>query len=86
MTSWARRCRTAALVAAVAALALVAVRLWPRPPLSAGVPQSVEVVDRNGRLLRLALASDQVLSRRSRRRRSRAHEQSMPERRTGVAD
>src|SRR5689334_25304899 len=56
---WSKRLRTAAMTAAVLAVALVAVRLWPRPPLSHGVPQSVEVTDRNGRLLRLALASDQ---------------------------
>jgi penicillin-binding protein 1C len=57
--AWVRRSRTAALVAAVGFFALAGVRFWPRPPLSAGVPQSVEVVDREGRLLRLALASDQ---------------------------
>jgi penicillin-binding protein 1C len=40
-------------------LSLMILRLWPRPALSHGIPQSVEVVDRHGRLLRLALASDQ---------------------------
>lgn len=39
--------------------ALVAIRLWPHPPLSEGQPQSVAVYDRNGRLLRLALAEDE---------------------------
>ena len=43
----------------VAVLALVAVRLWPRPPLSAAVPQSVAVLDRHGELLRLTLAADE---------------------------
>lgn len=41
------------------ALALVAIRLCPRPPLSAGVPQSVAVLDRHGALLRLTLAADE---------------------------
>ena len=40
-------------------LSVIVVRLWPRPSLSQGVPQSVEVTDRHDRLLRLALASDQ---------------------------
>ncbi|MGH8029811.1 MAG: penicillin-binding protein 1C [Arenimonas sp.] len=48
-----------AITTLLATVALTIVRVWPRPPLSAGVPQSVEVVDRHGRLLRLALASDQ---------------------------
>lgn len=39
-------------------VALVGVRYWPRPPLSAAQAQSVAVYDRNGRLLRLVLASD----------------------------
>ena len=34
-------------------------RLLPHPPLSAHAPQSVAVYDRNGRLLRLTLASDE---------------------------
>ena len=40
-------------------VALVIMRLWPRPPLSAGSLQSVAVMDRHGRLLRLTLAADQ---------------------------
>jgi penicillin-binding protein 1C len=54
----ARVSRAAGVVLAVAFVALVVVRLWPRPPLSAGVLQSTEVVDREGRLLRLATAAD----------------------------
>ncbi|MFT3808181.1 penicillin-binding protein 1C [Arenimonas sp.] len=47
------------LLAALLALALIVVRWWPRPPLAQSVPQSLAVVDREGRLLRLTLASDQ---------------------------
>jgi penicillin-binding protein 1C len=54
-----RAWKRAATFTLLVVVALVAVRLWPRPPLSQGVPESVEVVDRHGRLLRLALASDQ---------------------------
>ena len=39
-------------------LVLAAVRYWPRDPLSASVSQSVAVLDRHGRLLRLGLAGD----------------------------
>jgi penicillin-binding protein 1C len=38
--------------------ALIAIRLWPHPPLSADQPQSTAVYDRDGRLLRLVLADD----------------------------
>ncbi|HMB43045.1 MAG TPA: transglycosylase domain-containing protein, partial [Luteimonas sp.] len=55
----ARRWRTPLAWLLVTALALLGVRLWPRPPLSASVLQSVAVVDRHGQLLRLTLAADQ---------------------------
>jgi penicillin-binding protein 1C len=45
-------------VAALLVAALLAVRLWPKPPLSAGVPVSTAVLDADGRLLRLTLAAD----------------------------
>ena len=57
-----RRRRYVSLVGALFALILIAlavVRVWPRPPLSEGQPQSVAVYDRNGRLLRLVLADDE---------------------------
>ena len=54
----ARFARATGIALAVALVALTIVRLWPRPPLSAGVLQSTEVVDRHGRLLRLATAAD----------------------------
>lgn len=47
------------VVAVVAAVALLAIRLWPHPPLSEGQPQSAAVYDRDGRLLRLVLADDE---------------------------
>lgn len=59
---WRRRLarwRRAGWVLGWLALALLAIRLWPRPPLSAGVPQSVAVLDRHGELLRLTLAADE---------------------------
>lgn len=40
-------------------MVVVALRLLPHQPLSAHAPQSVAVYDRNGRLLRLTLASDE---------------------------
>lgn len=61
-SSWRRRTRRWRAWLALAVLvfaALVLVRLWPRPPLSAAVPQSVAVLDRDGRLLRLTTAADQ---------------------------
>jgi penicillin-binding protein 1C len=39
--------------------ALVTIRIWPRPALSARIPSSVAVLDDKGRLLRLTVASDQ---------------------------
>ena len=53
-----RRWRRRVLVAAVVGLALVAIRLWPHPPLSAQVPESTAVYDADGRLLRLVLSRD----------------------------
>lgn len=38
---------------------LTTVRFWPREPLAARIPSSTAVFDREGRLLRLTLASDQ---------------------------
>lgn len=43
----------------VVATSLVVVRGWPRPTLSEAIPLSTVVRDREGRLLRLTLASDQ---------------------------
>jgi penicillin-binding protein 1C len=56
---WRRWARRAGGLALCVVLALLAVRLWPHPPLSAGVPLSTAVLDREGRLLRLGLAADQ---------------------------
>lgn len=39
--------------------ALIAVRFWPRQPLAGSIPSSTAVFDRDGRLLRLTLASDE---------------------------
>ncbi len=47
------------LTAALIAGALVTIRIWPRPPLSARIPSSVAVLDDKGRLLRLTVAADQ---------------------------
>ena len=47
------------LAIALLAGALVAIRVWPRPPLSARIPSSVAVLDDKGRLLRLTVAADQ---------------------------
>lgn len=54
-----RRWRVVAGALLMMLLALVAVRYWPRDPLSASVSQSVAVLDRHGRLLRLGLAVDE---------------------------
>ncbi len=40
-------------------ICLIIIRSWPRPSLSAGVPVSTAVLDRDGRLLRFTLAADQ---------------------------
>jgi len=39
-------------------IVLVAIRHWPRAPLSSRIPSSTAVFDRNGQLLRLTLAAD----------------------------
>ena len=49
-----------ALLAAMACSILLAgIRFWPRPPLAARIASSTAVVDENGKLLRLTMASDQ---------------------------
>ena len=50
---------TCALVIGLFAGALVTLRVWPRPPLSAQIPSSAAVLDKEGRLLRLTVAADQ---------------------------
>ena len=55
----ARRWRVVLGTLLMVSLVLVVVRYWPREPLSASVSQSVAVLDRHGRLLRLGLAADQ---------------------------
>lgn len=50
--------RRLAWLAALLMGALALLRLLPHPPLSAGAPQSLAVLDRHGELLRLTLASD----------------------------
>ena len=52
---WRRGLSCLAVVVAL----LVVVRCWPHPSLSASLPLSTVVRDREGRLLRLTLASDQ---------------------------
>lgn len=49
----------ALLVAMACSVLLAAIRLWPRPPLSASIASSTAVVDANGKLLRLTMAGDQ---------------------------
>ena len=49
----------AILVGMIITVILTAIRLWPRPPLSARIASSTAVVDANGKLLRLTMASDQ---------------------------
>ncbi len=60
MTAVARLVLARRLLALVCilAVALAAVRLWPRPPLAAQFGSSVAVYDADGRLLRLTLAAD----------------------------
>jgi penicillin-binding protein 1C len=58
-SKWRRRLRTFAYLLAACALLLVAVRLWPHPPLADRGMSSVAVVDRHGKLLRLTLAADE---------------------------
>ena len=47
------------LVVACLIATLVVIRYWPRQPLAAQIASSTAVFDRNGKLLRLTLASDQ---------------------------
>ena len=54
-----RALRWGITVAALLVATLLVIRLWPRPPLSAGVPVSTAVLDADGRLLRLTLAADE---------------------------
>lgn len=54
-----RALRAPLVVLAVLAITLLAVRYWPRPPLSASVPLSTAVYDDHDRLLRLTTAADQ---------------------------
>lgn len=54
-----RRLPRLAVLLLLVIVALLAVRLWPKPPLAAGVPVSTAVLDRDGRLLRLTLAADE---------------------------
>ncbi|HWK51945.1 MAG TPA: transglycosylase domain-containing protein, partial [Steroidobacter sp.] len=53
-----RRAIIAGLVAVALAATLVTIRLWPREPLAAKIASSTAIFDRQGRLLRLTLASD----------------------------
>ncbi|MDR2105210.1 MAG: transglycosylase domain-containing protein, partial [Deferribacteraceae bacterium] len=56
------RCRfvkvSAVFIAAV--FALLAIRYYPRPPILKEIPLSTAVYDRNGKLLRLSLAEDEI--------------------------
>ena len=49
----------AILIGMIFTVLLAAVRFWPRPPLAARIASSTAVVDANGKLLRLTMASDQ---------------------------
>ncbi len=53
-----RRWRFAAVALATCCVAMLALRLWPHPPLRAAVAVSTAVYARDGQLLRLALAPD----------------------------
>ncbi len=55
---WRRWGRRAVFIAIALLAVLWLIRALPHLPLSQGVPQSVEVLDRDGKLLRLALADD----------------------------
>jgi penicillin-binding protein 1C len=54
-----RRLLKATLALVILAMVLVAVRFWPRAPLSQRISSSTAVLDEEGRLLRLTMASDQ---------------------------
>ena len=49
----------AILVAMACSVLLAGIRFWPRQPLAARIASSTAVVDANGKLLRLTMASDQ---------------------------
>ncbi|WP_116807848.1 penicillin-binding protein 1C [Steroidobacter cummioxidans] len=53
-----RRAISVAIAVVVVAATLVTIRLWPREPLAARIASSTAIFDRQGRLLRLTLASD----------------------------
>ena len=55
---WRRAVIWSATALAVMAVGLVTIRLWPREPLSMKIASSTAVFDRQGRLMRLTLASD----------------------------
>ena len=48
-----------ALSLAVLATLVIVIRVWPRAPLTQQIPSSTAIFDRDGRLLRLTLASDE---------------------------
>lgn len=53
-----RQAIVVSLAIAVIAATLVTIRLWPREPLAERIASSTAIFDRQGRLLRLTLASD----------------------------
>ncbi len=55
---WRRWAKRVAFIAIALLAVLLVIRALPHPPLSQGVPQSVEILDRDDKLLRLALADD----------------------------
>jgi penicillin-binding protein 1C len=59
ISTWRRQWVALALSLIAVAAMWGAVRFWPRPSLSEAIPLSTVVRDREGRLLRLTLASDQ---------------------------
>lgn len=59
ISTWRRQWVALALSLIAVAAMWGAVRFWPRPSLSEAIPLSAVVRDREGRLLRLTLASDQ---------------------------
>lgn len=59
ISKWRRQWLALALSLIAVAATWGAVRFWPRPSLSEAIPLSTVVRDREGRLLRLTLASDQ---------------------------
>jgi penicillin-binding protein 1C len=66
MSAWPRRRRRivrllkfAAVVAVILAVAVLAIRFWPREPLAARISSSVAVLDSHGKLLRVTATPDQ---------------------------